>query len=141
MNKAQDKYTGINIQYPISELILTGQKTIETRTYPIPEQYVNQRMIIIETPGKKGRFKSRMVGFVTFGRSFKYRTKAEFYDDCSRHCVTKDSIWAWHNGDKWGWPILEVAVFRAPLPLKKKGGIIYSTNIALQENELEYKEC
>ena len=27
-------YVGINIQFPISQLIVDGKKTIETRTYP-----------------------------------------------------------------------------------------------------------
>lgn len=43
---------GINIQFPISQLIVDGSKTIETRTYPIPDHYIGKEMILIETPGK-----------------------------------------------------------------------------------------
>ena len=38
---------GINIQFPISQLILSGDKTVETRTYPIPERYLGVDLALI----------------------------------------------------------------------------------------------
>src|SRR4051812_13695267 len=70
----------INVQFPISQLILSGQKTVETRTYPIPRQWISQPMWIIETPGKTGTFKARAIGVVTFGNSFRYKDKKTFYE-------------------------------------------------------------
>jgi hypothetical protein len=121
---AKKEYTGINIQYPISQMILNGEKTIETRTYPIPKQYINQKMVIIETPGKTGKFKARMIGFVTFDESFEYKNEKEFYKDSKKHCVTPDSIWKWDKRKKkFGWPVLAIEKFTESLSPPIKRGI------------------
>ena len=132
MAKQKTTYSGINIQCPIAELILSGKKTIETRTYPIPDHYVGQKMIVIETPGKSGKFKARMVGFVVFGDSFEYKSERAFYKDSDRHCVTRDSEWKWIDGvPKYGWPVASVEKWESPLPLQKRAGIKFSTGILL----------
>ena len=126
------EYVGINIQYPISELIVSGVKTVETRTYPIPKKYVGRDMVLIETPGKKGKFKARMVALIRFGDSFEYKSKAAFYRDCKSHCVTAGSLWAWQDSvPKWGWPIEIIRIFKKPLSLQKRSGIKFSTGIYL----------
>lgn len=113
-------------------MILNGEKIIETRKYPIPKDYINQKMVIIETPGKKGKFKARMIGFVTFGGSFEYQSSKEFYKDSKKHCVTPDSIWQWVDDQKkFGWPVLSVEIFKESLPLQKRAGIKFSKGILL----------
>lgn len=124
-------YSGINIQYPISQLIISGKKVVETRTYPIPEHFVNQKLLIIETPGKKGKFKSRIIGFIIFGQSFKYSSSAEFYVDYRRHKVDKSSDWKWTSKGKWGWPIKAVEKFKFPIPAPEKKGIRYTNEIKI----------
>ena len=124
-------YSGINIQFPISRLILEGKKTIETRTYKIPDKYLGEEILIIETPGKQGNFKSRIVGKITFSGSFKYESKKAFYDDQDRHCVDEASPWAWREKSKWGWEIQKVVVFKNAKPLNKRPGIAFTTNIKL----------
>ncbi|MGZ3797670.1 MAG: hypothetical protein ACXVB1_14965 [Pseudobdellovibrionaceae bacterium] len=125
-------FIGINIQYPISRLILDGSKTIETRTYPIPNAYVGQEMVIIETPGKHGDFKARLVGTVIFGECFKYPNKKDFYQDTLKHRVDPDSEWKWVDGNpKWGWVVTSVTSFSKPLPAPEKKGIKYTKNIKL----------
>lgn len=132
-------YSGVNIQYPISRLILDGKKIVETRTYPIPKKYVGQELIIIETPGHTKTIRSQMVGLITFTDSFKYQSKVAFYKDGSRHCVTTDSPWAWISRlPKWGWPITKVVLFKEPLPLQKRSGIVFSTGIKLQRQDHEH---
>lgn len=123
--------TGLNIQYPISTLILSGEKTIETRTYPIPERLINVELAIIETPGKKGAFKSRIVGTIIFSSCFKYNSKNDFYKDYKNHFVSEDSVWAWKNKSKWGWVIKEVKKFKKPKSLSKRIGIIYTKDIEI----------
>ena len=113
-------YTGINIQWPISEDILSGSKTIETRTYPIPEKYINQDMLLIETPGKKGKFKSRITAIIRFTDSKEYKNKSDFYKDVDKHLVTKDSEWAWKNKKKYGWNVVIVKKFHKAIPFTKK---------------------
>ena len=126
------RYTGINIQFPISQLILTGRKNIETRKYPIPEGYIGNPMVIIETPGPTGEFKARMIGLVTFGKSFQYQSADAFYKDSDKHCVTPDSVWKWKDGEKkFGWPVLEVEKFKKSLPLQKRAGIKFSKDIRI----------
>jgi hypothetical protein len=125
-------YSGINIQFPISNLILSGKKTIETRTYPIPSHYINQEIILVETPGKSGKFKSRAIAIIKFGPSFEYKSKKDFYSDTIRHCVTSDSPWAWDaKKGKWGWPVQIIKTFRAPIIIKKRLGIKFTKNLEI----------
>ncbi len=128
---SKKSYTGINIQWPISQDILSGKKTIETRTYKFPEKYLGQELLIIETPGKLGKFKSRIVGKIIFSDSFKYESKKAFYEDQERHFVDKNSPWAWTEKAKWGWEIDSVIVFKDAKPLNKRPGIAFTTNIKL----------
>jgi len=124
---------GINIRAPWAELILSGEKTIETRFYPLPERYVAKEMAIIETPGPDGDFKSRIVGVVIFGSSFEYKSEAAFYRDTSRHLVDRKSpSFTWKTGSgkrKWGWPVLSVLRVSYELPLNLRRGIIYSKSV------------
>ena len=123
---------GLNIQYPISRLILNGQKTIETRTYPIPAKYVGVEMAIIETPGRDRSFEARVVGLIQFSGCFKYKSKKEFYEDSHRHFVTEDTAWKWESKKpKWGWQISRVTVFKNSMKAPAKRGIVYTQNVAL----------
>ena len=122
-------YPGINIQWPISELILSGEKTIETRTYPIPKKYINQEMVLIETPGPKGKFKARTRAIIKFTDCFQYKSKKAFYADFERHRVSKNSSWAWRDKPKWGWSI--DLIQRVPLKTISKKGITYTSYISI----------
>lgn len=124
-------FTGINIQHPISGLILNGTKTIETRTYPIPKKYIGVPLLIIETPGKKGDFKARIIGIIQFGNSFRYLNKTEFYKDEKKHKVNASSPWKWTTKGKWGWKITRVEKFKNPIPAPLKKGIIFTSNIEI----------
>lgn len=125
-------YTGLNIQFPISELITSKKKSIETRTYPIPDKYKNVPMLMVETPGPKGNFKSRIVAVIVFEDSFKYDNANAFYADKSKHHVTPDSDWAWQDSrPKWGWKIKSVKKVK-PREVRKRLGIKYTLNLSLK---------
>ena len=124
-------YTGINIQWPISEEITSGRKTIETRTYAIPEKYLNQELLMIETPGKSKSFKSRIVAIVKFTSCKKYNNKTEFYNDNMRHLVDKNSPWAWNDKPKYGWEIKIIKIFSPPIIFSGRKGIVYTNNIKI----------
>jgi hypothetical protein len=128
MNKV---LVGVNIQYPISKLILEGTKTIETRTYPLPEKYVDCDMALIETPGKSGDFSARVVAVIRFGKSFKYKSKKAFYSDTVNHGVTPDSPWKWDK-PKWGWPILSVDLSISIQAAPKKKGIVFTKKVKIK---------
>lgn len=124
--------TGINIQFPISQLIVEGEKTIETRTYPIPEHYLGKELAIVETPGKSGHFKARVIGSVVFGQCFQYRSERDFYADEKRHRVSPDSPWKWaEDKPKWGWEIHKVTKLKKPVPAPKRRGIVYTKDIEI----------
>ena len=123
-------YTGINIQYPVSKWILEGKKTVETRKYKIPDKFLNQEMALVETPGKEGDFKARIVAIIKFTSCFQYISKKEFYADSYKHCVKKDSVWAWIEGEKWGWNFNIVQILNVPSPCTSRG-IVYRKNITI----------
>ena len=122
---------GVNIQYPISGLIISGEKTVETRTYPLPSHYLNVDIALIETPGKSGKFKARVIGIIRFTKSFPYRSKREFYSDIKRHYVNQNSPWAWTNRPKWGWELKVIERFNTPLEAPKKRGIRFTTELRM----------
>lgn len=124
-------YTGINIQWPISDLILNGKKIIETRTYSIPKEYLNLDMVMIETPGKKGKFKARIVAIIRFTECIEYSSKEEFYKDIDKHYVAPDSEWAWTNKKKFGWKVSVIKVFEEKITLNKIKGIVFTKGIQI----------
>ena len=126
------RLTGINIQFPISRLILSGEKTIETRTYPIPPSYIGKELAIIETPGNDGDFEARIVGTIVFSGCFLYRDKISFYADENRHHVSADSPWKWNEKKpKWGWQIESVNQLKKAVPAPKTKGIVYTKAIVV----------
>ena len=122
---------GINIQYPISRLILSGEKGIETRTYAIPLKYKNAPLFLIETPGKAGKFKARVIAIVKFGDPIAYANKKEFRKDFKRHRVTEGSEWDWKDKPKWGWPIISLVKLDRDIPLSSKRGIRFTKEVTV----------
>lgn len=125
------KLPGINIQWPISELIISGKKTIETRTYTLPIKYLGKPIFFIETPGNKGNFKARIIGEITFSKSIKYTSPEAFYKDHKRHFVSIDSKWKWDKKGKWGWCIENVVLYSRAHPAPSGRGIVFTKEIAL----------
>ena len=118
---------GINIQWPISALILSGEKVVETRRYPLPKKYIGIPLALLETPGKGGNFKTRITGVIKFKTPFKYTNKKEFYNDIRRHKVDEASPWRWQDdGEKWGWPLEVVHVFKKPIEAPKRRGLVFT---------------
>ena len=122
-----DKIPGINIQTPWARLLLSKKKQIETRTYPLPIKYLGQDLWLIETPGRLGKFKARVIGVIRFSGYKHYKSKAEFYEDCDLHLIQPGNHdYAWRSGVmKYGWvveSVREVDEFVAPSPR----GIVYA---------------
>jgi hypothetical protein len=131
------KYSGVNIQWPISRLIVEGKKAIETRHYPLPKKHENCELLLIETPGPNGDFKSRIVGTIIFSGSIQYKSEAEFYRDTKKHLVEKTSPWRWVQGKtKWGWLIKNVSLFDEPIAAPPVKGIRFTNNIILPPQHL-----
>lgn len=124
-------YSGINIQYPISRLLMDGSKTVETRTYPIPEKYLNKELLFIETPGRNGSFEARIVGKIKFSSCFEYPSPEKFYEDIDRHKVDSNSSYAWKDKSKWGWIVSSYKPLKDPVPAPKKKGICFTKDIKI----------
>ena len=120
--------TGINIQMPWSCLLISGIKCVETRSYPLPKKYEGIELALIETPGKSGKFKSRIIGTITFSHSFQYPNEQAWIDDHNRHMVTKnDSDYTWKNNKpKYGWVVSQVYKFNKSILAPKNKGIIFT---------------
>jgi hypothetical protein len=107
---------------------------IETRFYPLPEKWVGQPLVILETPGKAGQFKRRVVGVVIFEKSWCYTDKAHFARDRAQHLVDPDDpLFGWqHEGKpKWAWPIRWVEAYQQPLPADFRAGIRYARAVEI----------
>lgn len=115
-------------------MILNGDKTVETRTYPAPKNILDNAVLLIETPGKTGTFKSRVRAIIRFTGCFQYDNESAFYEDFARHRVSKGSKWEWSDDKgKWGWEVSVVKVFEEPIPLSKRTGIRYSKDIYIDD--------
>jgi hypothetical protein len=127
---------GINIQYPWSNLLVNGYKCVETRSYPIPKKYIGEPLAIIETPGKSGTFKARIIGTITFSHSFKYKDYSEWANDYNRHKVEEnDPCFSYNeNKQKYGWVVSNVTKFKKPIDPPKRRGIIFTKNCGILEN-------
>lgn len=125
--------TGINIQIPWSTLLISGDKVVETRSYPLPVKYAGESLLLIETPGKKGKFKSRIIGEITFSHSFKYPDEQTWKDDYNRHRVEEnDTNYGWKKDKpKYGWVVSHIKKYDEPLNINCKKGIIFTTGISV----------
>ena len=120
---------GINIQSPFAELLINSDKCVETRTYPLPLKYEGEELALIETPGKIGRFKARIIGTITFSHSFKYDNLQEWISDYNRHRVEQESNFGWNEDkDKYGWVVSQIYKFEKPFPAPENKGIVFTNN-------------
>jgi len=123
--------TGLNIQAPWSSLLIDGLKSVETRSYHLPLKYEGVELYLVETPGKLGKFKARVIGTITFSHSFKYPDQKAWQDDHNRHCVAiDDPIYNWKDDKpKYGWVVCSVKKFDEPLDIVGKRGIIFTSDL------------
>lgn len=121
---------GLNVQIPWSRLLINGSKTVETRSYPLPKKYEGIELALIETPGKYGRFKSQIIGTITFTHSFEYPNKRSWIDDYERHLVEEgDEFCYWnYSKPKFGWVVSQVKKFDNYIQPPPKRGIIFTSN-------------
>jgi hypothetical protein len=102
---------------------------VETRTYPLPLKYEGEELALIETPGKIGRFKARIIGTITFSHSFKYDNLQEWISDYNRHRVEQESNFGWNEDkDKYGWVVSQIYKFEKPFPAPENKGIVFTNN-------------
>ena len=128
---------GINIQEHWANLIYSGEKTVETRTFEGGIYTDGQPLWLIETPDKpkngKRKF-SEITGVITFGQAIQYSCYEEFRLDYLKHRVPRNSKWDWDPEKITGksmqkqrmfkWPILDARKLSIPIPLPEKNGTV-----------------
>jgi hypothetical protein len=119
---------GINIQYPWSDFLINAEKCVETRSYPLPSKYIGEELALIETPGEKNNFKSRIIGTITFSHSFLYPNFKTWKNDYNRHLVSLESKFAWNDKPKYGWVVSNIQKFEEFQEPPKNKGIIFTKN-------------
>jgi hypothetical protein len=121
---------GLNIQTPWSVLLINGSKSVETRSYPLPKKYEGVELALIETPGKSGKFKARIIGTITFSHSFQYETKEDWLNDHNRHLVEdNDPLYGYNfSKPKYGWVVCNINKFDKLIPAPSKRGIVFTKN-------------
>ena len=127
---------GLNVQSPWSTLLINGQKTVETRSYTLPQRLEGVELALIETPGKSAKFKSRIIGTITFSGCIQYSSKEQWESDESRHKVdTNDMLYSWKDKPKFGWIVQSVKKFKNPVDPPAKRGIIYAKNCLMEKQK------
>lgn len=133
---------GVNIQWPWSALIANGVKTVETRSYPLPEHYRGKPLALIETPGPRGRrdagiTTARIIGIVTFSSSFQYLSQAAWEADRVRHAVANDDPQFAYSSKKpkWGWVVSSYQHFQVPQDAPARRGIVFARTCLVTVNQ------
>lgn len=107
---------GINInddEQPWTEMILKGDKTIETRLKPTLNRFVGKRVGIVRT--RKGQ-PAMLVGYATVGEPIAYHDRLSFDKDFPKHRVGQQSTFHVGYGSKYGYPLTQVR--RLPEPYR-----------------------
>jgi predicted transcriptional regulator len=127
---------GLNVRSPWSTLLINGQKTVETRSYALPQRLEGVELALIETPGKSAKFKSRIIGTITFSSCIQYSSKEQWESDESRHKVSiEDRTYGWKDKPKFGWIVKSVKRFENPIDPPAKRGIIYAKNCLMEKQK------
>jgi hypothetical protein len=133
---AKRELPGLNVQAPWARMLLDGSKKIETRTYPLPSKYLGSEFWLIETPGRRGKFKSRIIGIICFSECKRYESSSEFYSDSDLHQVREHDLdYFWNpKVPKFGW-IVSSIVAVAEIPAPNPRGLVYSSPFTLEMQE------
>ncbi|MEW6056154.1 MAG: hypothetical protein AB1540_06030 [Bdellovibrionota bacterium] len=128
---------GLNVQWPWSQLILEGKKTIETRSYPLPSSYRGMPIAVIETPGQDPSSPVRtaqIIGIVIFSDSFQYTTHRAWLRDQQHHLVPEGhKLFGYKKSKtKWGWRIKSIQTFSEPQRAPKHRGIVFTKTCHLK---------
>lgn len=88
-------------------------------------------ILLIETPGNSRKFKSRIIGEITFSHSFKYKDELDWKMDYNRHRVDSSSpLYSWNDKKpKYGWVVSNVKHYEEPLNINCRKGIIFTTGL------------
>jgi hypothetical protein len=122
--KADSLIPGINVLFPWSQLILSGKKKIETRSYRLPQKYLGIPLALIETPGTNKKIQSRTIAVVVFKEAYQYSSLAHWKLEAHLHLVPlSDASYSFGTTtERWAWVVDKVIPLEYPvLPPKPRG--------------------
>jgi hypothetical protein len=132
---------GLNIQWPFTQLILAGVKTIEVRTYELGHRNIahpNREVWLVETIS--GSLKdatvpegvdvpekppcAQIVGTITFSRSVPYDDRSDFNSTRNQHRIAVGGKHDWTDkSDRHAWHISSCKRLAAPIPCPGRKGM------------------
>mmetsp|Transcript_20505 Transcript_20505/g.33509 ORF Transcript_20505/g.33509 Transcript_20505/m.33509 type:complete len:173 (-) Transcript_20505:599-1117(-) len=123
----EERKFGLEMQQPYSEFVLTGQKSIESRAYPLPEALIDAKIEILQSergqdgissvPDRVTLHKSRenssssqsplqRIGWVKFVKCIQYTSRERFEADQEKHLVDPKSGYGWNDKrEMYGWVV------------------------------------
>jgi hypothetical protein len=140
---------GLNVRWPWSELIVSGQKNIETRGYALPERFIGKYLAVIETGNEEIADKkpsSHIIGLIRISSCRKYTSRKQWLADFPRHKVSPtDPTYSFSTDkEKWAWEIQDVCKVAPAIAPPKTRGIkfakrcsIPTSNILLGDLDIE----
>lgn len=121
---------GLECKAEWCEKILSGQKSLEVRRYPLPPELSGQRVLLLASTGAEGvptfgdsiaagQTGGTVVGWVLFDGAVEYSSAAAFAADAAAHCVPPTSPYAAQEGGPtlYGWKVVASHRLAQPLPL------------------------
>lgn len=112
---------GLNIREPYATLIATGQKTIETRSYHIPEHLLNTEIAIVATGGA-----ARVIGSMVVSGCSKYTDENQFRLEFASHLVARGSTFDWSDEKpKYRWHICDARFFSEQIDAPSRTGMVW----------------
>ena len=130
---------GLNVQYPFSQLILHGLKSVEARRYPLGHRKIataGEELFLIETPGQTTHNAllgdmvlpprpetARIVGTIVFSADQRYDSTEDFRQDAGAHRIkagAKGYDWT-GEGNMYAWRLARVRPCRPLLDFGGKG--------------------
>ncbi len=142
----------LNVQYPFSQLILSGAKSIEARRYPLGHRSgsianAGEELFLIETPGARNSNgavldglaigppprKAQVIGTVSFDASTAYANRSAWEGDRRRHRIRETGHYDWDGtGAMHAWHVARVRRFNDPVDAGTKGQTGYATPRSLE---------
>ena len=128
----------INIREPFATLIVSGQKTVETRRYALPLHVRGERVAVVATHGRGGP-RAVIVGTVVFDSCEKYDDHEAWLAAADKHFVTNESQYRYeHSRPTFGWSISEARRLIKPVPAPTRRGIIFTNHINFNDRDSRF---
>jgi hypothetical protein len=144
----KDAVFGLEMQLPWSRHLLECRKTIEVRSYPLPDELLGRRLYILESqPGVDGVStlgdmiylqsssnvdscsKCEIRGWCVFGSVKDYTSQDEFQRDQVHHLVSSSSGYSWKEETTkilYGWVVTDSKVFEGVNQSEKEADRYFS---------------